>query len=506
MNVIPMTPISTFKILSNVPLDNSYSDVIDFLNTEQQRLFFNSKNVFTFNNLTPIKMENAVRIPVVADKIYNCNYVMWQNSNFKDKWFYGFIKDINYVNVNMCEVIFELDVYQTWLFDYTLKECFVEREHVSDDTIGKHLVDENLEIGEYVYRNAHYSGLMGNSKIIAATSVNNEGVWTQGVMYAGIYSGLSLIAFDTVENANLYLTYLGNHNLQDAVTSLYMCPSNFVGDSTHTGVRTYGLTEQKNYTDINGYIPKNNKLFTYPYNFLYVTNLHGNSAEYRYEFFSDVACDFHATGHGMPGVQIVLEPVGYKNVGINYNESLTLDGFPQCAFTNDSYKAWLAQNSSSLAVSNMSSALAFAGGVGAIATGGISLGAGVAASGALLSIQNTLAQKKKAQAQPPQTHGNQSNITNFAMGVQDFCFMPASITKEYAEIIDNYFSMFGYQVNLVKIPNVKGRPSWNYVKTQKCSITSNIPFGDVVKLKEIFNKGITIWHGDYVGDYSRVNK
>ena len=37
---------------------------------------------------------------------------------------------------------------------------------------------------------------------------------------------------------------------------------------------------------LDGYAPRNNKLLSYPYNFLYVTNNQGNSAIYRWEFFN----------------------------------------------------------------------------------------------------------------------------------------------------------------------------------------------------------------------------
>lgn len=40
-----------------------------------------------------------------------------------------------------------------------------------------------------------------------------------------------------------------------------------------------------------------------------------------------------------------------------------------------------------------------------------------------------------------------------------------SIKQEYARVIDNFFNMYGYKVNDVKIPNITGRLNWNYVKT-----------------------------------------
>ena len=68
------------------------------------------------------------------------------------------------------------------------------------------------------------------------------------------------------------------------------------------------------------------------------------------------------------------------------------------------------------------------------------------------------------------------------------------IKKEYARIIDNYFDMFGYKVNDVKIPNITGRLNWNYVKTIDCNVDGDIPQTDLNIIKSMFNGGVTLWH------------
>ena len=80
------------------------------------------------------------------------------------------------------------------------------------------------------------------------------------------------------------------------------------------------------------------------------------------------------------------------------------------------------------------------------------------------------------------------------------------INNEYAKIIDNYFSMYGYKVNIVDIPNITGRVNWNYVKTIGANIEGDIPESDINELKNLFNNGITLWHkaSTYL-DYSQSN-
>ena len=73
-------------------------------------------------------------------------------------------------------------------------------------------------------------------------------------------------------------------------------------------------------------------------------------------------------------------------------------------------------------------------------------------------------------------------------------------------IIDNYFSMFGYKTNKVKLPNLNNRTNWNYVKTINCNLLGDIPQTDMQELKELFNNGVTLWHNPSTFlDYSQNN-
>lgn len=81
-----------------------------------------------------------------------------------------------------------------------------------------------------------------------------------------------------------------------------------------------------------------------------------------------------------------------------------------------------------------------------------------------------------------------------------------SIKNEYARVIDNFFSMYGYKTNLVKLPNLSNRSKWNYVKTINANILGDIPQKDLQKIKDLFNNGITLWHNPlYFLDYSQTN-
>ena len=77
------------------------------------------------------------------------------------------------------------------------------------------------------------------------------------------------------------------------------------------------------------------------------------------------------------------------------------------------------------------------------------------------------------------------------------------IRPEYAEIIDNYFSCFGYAIHKVKVPDITSRQQWNYIKTKGCTIKKNVENNKAVPMEAeraicaIFDKGITFWHNPY---------
>ena len=107
----------------------------------------------------------------------------------------------------------------------------------------------------------------------------------------------------------------------------------------------------------------------------------------------------------------------------------------------------------------------------------------------------------------PPTVSNLGNNTMFDTGWKNMHFyvMIKTIRPEFRTQLTNYFKMFGYKVNKLEIPNLKSRENYNYIKTIDANIVGNIPSNDLSAIKGIFDKGVTIWHTDNVGDYSLSN-
>ena len=130
--------------LCKTPLENNYKHQLTFTNTTNQRNYFTSNSVLkhTCTNFTYVKKDSQLVVDYPIDTIIDCNYLYYQNTGFTTKYYYCFITNMEYVNENATRITFEVDAFQTYMFDITFKASFVEREHVNDDTIGLHTVPE----------------------------------------------------------------------------------------------------------------------------------------------------------------------------------------------------------------------------------------------------------------------------------------------------------------------------------------------------------------------------
>jgi hypothetical protein len=74
-----------------------------------------------------------------------------------------------------------------------------------------------------------------------------------------------------------------------------------------------------------------------------------------------------------------------------------------------------------------------------------------------------------------------------------------------AQIIDTFFTMYGYKTNRLATPLIKTRTNWNHLQLLEPNVTGNLTADDIEKVKETLRKGITFWHNDNMFDYARTN-
>ena len=502
-----IAPNTTIRLLKDVPLDNTYRNTIYFTTAANQTAYFQGKTKYTFANQSYQRVNRGVlRVARKADDLYDCNYLMFQNTSYGNKWFYAFVVSVEYVNNETAEITFEIDVMQTWHFDYDVNMSFVEREMSVLDGIGDNLVPENLEIGDYIYEDLGLTSLFSMYQIVIAATFDTSMNDATGGMYGGVFSGLHYNVFSTWQSASSFIAEATEQNKADGIVSIFMLPVAFTADFQATIPEVFNIERDKHTNNIDGYVPKNNKLFTYPYNLLYVTNNEGSVANYAFEYFNSEKCNFNVSGAMCCTPECMLVPLNYKGVEKNYNEKLIIGNFPQCAYTVDTFKAWVAQNQNQLALSAINAiGTTVAGGAAMYASGGL-VGAGAALSG-IQQIGSLVASVSDKSTLPPHARGGGGSIINMANKIKGFQFFYAHIRREFAEIIDNYFSVYGYATHRVKVPNRAIRPHWNYVKTVNINLTGSVPADDMARLRSIYDNGVTFWrNGDEVGNYALDNR
>lgn len=515
---------------------------------------------------------NSIRVGYPADYYYRCNYMRFRNVNQGNKWFYAFIDKVEYVNNNMCEIFYTIDVLQTWWFDWDFGECFVEREHTLTDGYGENVVEEDLEYGDYITAD---SSTMSFNKERSLSGAKN------GLMYVvfstkGRYAkmgevGITTFSLPKTTKLNgivvpYYVTIAGEGAITDVLN--WYRGDEQTGDITSAIVATYsirsfiepnafyclfGETEGAvpfNFAErwslflsardnlFGGYVPKNKKLFQSPYYNIDVSNNDGKEYTYNPIFFAEASNPspvyrfwiYHSLG--TKGESVIV-PIGYKGQDVYYEGVVPFSSYPVYPINTNVYNQYLLENKNqinqSITNTTISSLLNYGGALAGV-VGGAAMGnpmamvggvvsAGGAVAGYYQNIANIDAKKKDLQSIPDQTRGFvgfDGTLMNPDFDKFGFTIYFKTIHREYAKIVDNFFTMFGYAIKEVKLPILKSdeyelaRPIWNYLKTQGCIIKSKsngkfIPSSDAELIKQIFDKGITVWKTNDVGNYSADN-
>lgn len=523
------TPQSTIYICSGVRLDNRYEHSIYFADATAQQEYFAGKVVKTFPAYSYLRKSWPLQVEATMEQARKWSYLYFRNGT--GKFYYYFITQIEYKNDNMVELALELDVLQTYLFDFTREECFVERNHVWNDTPRAHTLDEGLELGELVDNDVQHWTAYNDLCILVLATINPNHADTEKPVqalagrYNGVFSGVKVWAVNSSQWADWgnQLDALGEAGFLDGIIAMWMYPKSLVklgGENTWDDddlCKTVdGAEDGMDYIQldaypqtVDGYAPKNQKLLSYPYSFLYVSNNTGGSAVYRWERFNFNKPRFSASGTISPEASIKLFPVGYNHLNEDHYEAgLSLGGFPMCAWDADVYKMWLAQNQNQNQHAMNTAGLAIAGGaitaLGSLAMGNVAgaIGGAGAVIGGAQQIGSLLAQKADMAIQPPQAKGTFSGGVNITAGKHTFSFYRKSISAENAKVIDDYFTMYGYKLNRVQKPYIHLREQFTYIKTIGCIVHGNLCIEDITKIEGIFDKGVTFWaNGDNIGKY-----
>lgn len=162
-----IAPNSDVYLLEGVPLDPTYEHTVMWADDQAQETWFVTHAAHSFTGVSYARhQQNSIKLEVPIEQVINCNYMAFRNTAFEDKMFYAFVTNVEYLNNVTCEVFFELDVMQTYLFDAVLEECWVEREHSATDGLGDNLLPEPVDTGNIVCFGTSGDELFGQYDIL----------------------------------------------------------------------------------------------------------------------------------------------------------------------------------------------------------------------------------------------------------------------------------------------------------------------------------------------------
>jgi hypothetical protein len=153
LSTIPLSG-TNIRLLSGIPFNRDYKHTRWFdTQTAQENYFLSKTVVHSMEQATFQKIEgkNYISVNSNIDSLWGTNYVMFQNASYNTKWFYGFVTKLEYKNPGTTHVHFEIDVFQTWLFEMNFKPSYVSREHCplwnADGSPYINIMDEGLDYG-----------------------------------------------------------------------------------------------------------------------------------------------------------------------------------------------------------------------------------------------------------------------------------------------------------------------------------------------------------------------
>lgn len=522
-------PLTELRMYSGVPWSDDYEHC-RLYNSKQDLL--NHLELYkkhTIQNMTPIRLGNAdVKIPYTEMSALHINYIAFCNHGISEEWVFCFVKSIEWLSEKTTRINWDFDVFQNNIYSINIKPCYVEFHHIpkSQDYVGGNLIPVNLETGETEVTHHEKLNLTPNFCCVFATRGTVEQSWFDGRLENGIYNWGSIGVYnvkkeDELENLNGLLKSYNEQGAQDAIVGLFMAPE--ICTKSLGGKKIVPIKRNIPISNnvFGGYKPKNNKVYSYPWLYMLVDNNQGNTNIYRYEYSHDInhQLTFHSYGVIATLPQVITTPVKYKtdseySHGL-MSEAIVNSSFPQCSFSSDTYRAWLAQNKSSIALSQAKIATdAIVGASGAVA--GMSIGGKGAIGQAKAGIDGVTSSLWDALSMSANMTDRARNAgvvhgkalsENVLTGINEvgIDFYEMSCKREFAEMADSFFTQYGYPINRVVTPNLRSRSNWNYVKTSHCGFTGDIELDQLKAIRKIFDNGVTLWHTDDIGNYNLSN-
>ena len=515
-------------LLSNVFFNSDYEHVINFSDPTAQHDYFDEKIIYREGSYTHIKKDESVRVARNIESLYDTNYVMYRNYD-NTRWIYAFITDKRYINEGATDLTIETDVFQTFMFDYTWHESFIEREHadrwITAGAPNYSYTDEGLTLGdEYIKEYEQLIESTANFYLVISSNqletpdsyaapnmvqfyptplyyylLQNDANAAVMLSNEPAIISISLLPFLPFEWATLpAITYTDPDTSLNC--TLYkidenMATSKVLGScqafAGKTLPQTFAVGVARDYN-------RESKLLCYPYCFNKLTQYQGSELLIKNEYLASQTIEVKMVqniSHDLKSKFFISS--GYKGENTGRENCLINNTINDLPLVTDYYKNYMQQHKASIMTGYAVAGIGAAGAVaGAALTGGLSipLAAGVAGQ-SLTGIAGELAKQQDLKTTPDAIRQMGNNIAfDIADNNLNVKIVRMSVSEKIKKMLGDYFAMYGYKCREVKLPNLDTRYYYNFIKVIGANITGNIEQADMVKLKGIFEKGVTIWH------------
>lgn len=188
-----------------------------FTSRSAQLAYFNSHEKLIKTNIRYTRDDIPMAVGMNQEALRDYNYVMFKNDDFSGKYVFAFIRDLIVASEGVTLIDYEVDVYQTRLFDMTWQPSYIEREHQPQWQVSGrpilNTLDEGLDYGSD-YQIVHEHTIKDGNLIYFIIA--------------------STVRLDLEESDPLFESGTSVH--MPSMLNYYVIPMRYLGDSFQQGI------------------------------------------------------------------------------------------------------------------------------------------------------------------------------------------------------------------------------------------------------------------------------
>lgn len=552
---MPTIPNTTLYV-GVVPWNSDLKNVQSYNSRAEQISAIQGLLTYKYEHINIIRRDSDLILKGVNEDLTQCNYLMYQNADISNKWYFAFIDNVQYNSLNSVIISHNIDVWQTYQFDITYYKNLILRAHVakSADTVGRWLAPEPISVApEFERKHTVFNNLSWEPQyVLHSTSVYNPN--TKKYEYKGNGTGATLSAeygifVDTdtdvqavikkygkmspaealkddnddkysnwiadlltgqwesfeksIDNAIKLISTTSISQLQDhrsELIGLYAIPA-WVHDGSNK-YATNAITSKSisvtlpTSTLACGYTPRNKKMLSSLCKAYLFYNENGFKLPLKPELFTSGTPNFTVKSTELSTNGFILQIGSYADYTAKTNK---------ISYNCENRLGYDANTGLDKVLNGLTATVGVVNAVGSVASQAFAGNVGGAVQGAVGAVQQSI-NMIDALGQRGVNTGSSGDIMSITEKRAMPVFADVSPTIAQCRYIDDYLDVYGYAINEIgKISTyMKNRSNWNYIQVANCNIKVSAPNDDVNKLKQMFESGVTIWHSHF-GDYDQNN-